>query len=99
MASLWWRLTLTASRLFQLMQCHFVDVTLTASRCVCSLFTPIKRGAPVWSYVITADERLMELDYDRLVFEADSPWQNIRIFHSTEHGNVLFLDADLSEWE
>ncbi len=65
---------------------------------VCSLYAPIRRGQPVWPYMVTADERLQELDYDKLVFEMDSPWQNIRIFHSKENGNVLFLDGDASEW-
>ena len=62
-----------------------------------SLFAPIRRGQPIWPYAVTADERLMENDYDKTVFEKNSEWQNIRIVHSREHGNVLFLDGDLSK--
>ena len=50
----------------------------------------------MWPYAITADERIMELDYDKVLFETDSKWQNIKIMNSKEHGAVLFLDGDLS---
>ena len=52
----------------------------------------------MWSYAVSADECLQELDYDELVFEMDSLWQKIRIFHSKENGNILFLDGDASEY-
>ena len=46
---------------------------------------------------MTADERLMELDYDCVLHETQSIWQHIRIMKSREHGAVLYLDGDLSE--
>ncbi|XP_013387645.1 spermine synthase-like [Lingula anatina] len=60
-----------------------------------SLYAPIRRGGQVWTYGITADERLMEPDYDKVSFETNSPWQNIKIMHSRELGNVLLLDDDI----
>ncbi|CAH1788494.1 unnamed protein product [Owenia fusiformis] len=66
--------------------------TLTTE--VNSLYTPIKRGGPVWPYTVAGDERLIEADYDAVVSNVDSRWQNILIMHSKEHGNVLRLDHD-----
>lgn len=43
---------------------------------------------------MSADERLLEFDYDQVVFETNSKWQNIRIFHSKLLGNTLVLDGE-----
>lgn len=51
----------------------------------------------MWPYSVLSDERLIENDFDKVVFETDSKYQNIRIVHSTEVGNSLFLDGDASE--
>ncbi len=40
----------------------------------------------------------MELDYDCVLHETQSIWQHIRIMKSREHGAVLYLDGDLSEF-
>ena len=48
------------------------------------------------NYAVSADERIIEMDYDKLVYEKDSPYQNIRIVHSKKNGNTLFLDGDAS---
>ena len=61
------------------------------------LHTPIKRGQTVWPYSVTADERLLEFDFDRVVFEQQSPFQLVQIYHSPTNGNVLLLDGDLSK--
>ncbi|KAJ8679979.1 hypothetical protein QAD02_015766 [Eretmocerus hayati] len=60
---------------------------------------PIKRGGPFERYFPTADERLLEYDIDRLVFEARSPYQKVQIVHSKSLGNMLVLDElqNLSE--
>ena len=63
-----------------------------------SLYAPIRRGQKVWPYAVSADERLLEMDYDELLWEKKSQYQLIRIFHSKEFGNVLFLDGDSSKW-
>ena len=34
----------------------------------------------------------------RLVYEADSPHQNIKVLHSAQFGNVLILDGDVSKY-
>lgn len=54
--------------------------------------TPIKRGEPFGRYFPTADDRLLEYDIDRLVFEARSPYQKVQIVHSKSLGNMLVLD-------
>ncbi|KAK2154998.1 hypothetical protein LSH36_251g01000 [Paralvinella palmiformis] len=59
-----------------------------------SLYAPIRRGQTVWPYAVSADDRILEMDYDELIFEKKSRYQTIRIFHSREFGNVLFLDGD-----
>lgn len=38
------------------------------------------------------DERLLEYDIDKLVFEARSPYQKVQIVHSKSLGNLLVLD-------
>ncbi|KAG7202370.1 hypothetical protein KM043_018694 [Ampulex compressa] len=53
---------------------------------------PIKRGGPFERYFPTADERLLEYDIDKLVFEARSPYQKVQIVHSKSLGNLLVLD-------
>ncbi|XP_078698552.1 spermine synthase-like [Branchiostoma floridae x Branchiostoma belcheri] len=57
-------------------------------------FPFIKRGARVDPYVPTADNKLIEYDFDECVYEADSPYQNIKIMHSPQFGNMLLLDND-----
>ncbi|XP_063975287.1 spermine synthase isoform X1 [Diachasmimorpha longicaudata] len=53
---------------------------------------PLKRGGPFERYFPTADERLLEYDIDKLVFEARSPYQKVQIVHSKSLGNLLVLD-------
>uniref|UniRef100_K1R5T1 Spermine synthase n=1 Tax=Magallana gigas TaxID=29159 RepID=K1R5T1_MAGGI len=61
-----------------------------------SLSVPIRRGPGItWTFGQTGDERLFETDYEEIVFEADSKWQNIKIAKSREFGNVLLLDNDI----
>ncbi|KAK0171397.1 hypothetical protein PV328_009135 [Microctonus aethiopoides] len=52
----------------------------------------IKRGGPFERYFPTSDERLLEYDIDKLVFEARSPYQKVQIVHSKSLGNLLVLD-------
>lgn len=61
-----------------------------------NLSVPIRRGPGItWTYGQTGDERLFETDYEEIVFETDSKWQNIKIAKSREFGNVLLLDNDI----
>lgn len=48
-------------------------------------------------YWPTADGRLMEYDIDEVVYEKDSPYQNIKILHSQQFGNMLILNGDVSK--
>ncbi|XP_035233649.1 spermine synthase-like [Stegodyphus dumicola] len=52
----------------------------------------VKRGSEVPLYFTTADERLLEYDFDKVIFQEDSPYQNIKILHSPTLGNCLILD-------
>ncbi|XP_017273597.1 spermine synthase [Kryptolebias marmoratus] len=54
------------------------------------------RGATVDRYWPTADGRLMEYDIDEVVYEKDSAYQNIKIMHSKQYGNILVLDGDVN---
>lgn len=54
------------------------------------------RGAKVDRYWPTADGRLMEYDIDRVVYEEDSAYQNIKILHSKQFGNILVLNGDVN---
>lgn len=55
------------------------------------------RGAKVDRYWPTADGRLIEYDIDRVVYEEDSAYQNIKILHSQQFGNILVLNGDVSK--
>ncbi|CAH0548954.1 unnamed protein product [Brassicogethes aeneus] len=52
----------------------------------------IKRGATFEIYYTTSDERLIEYDFDKMVFEEQSPYQKVQIVHSKTLGNMLILD-------
>ncbi|XP_022100402.1 spermine synthase-like [Acanthaster planci] len=58
-------------------------------------FPRIQRSiSPCDPYIPTVDNRLVEYDFDRIVFEEDSKYQNIKIQHSPQYGNMLILDND-----
>ncbi|XP_048739621.2 spermine synthase-like isoform X2 [Ostrea edulis] len=61
-----------------------------------SLCCPIRRAPGItWTYTCTGDERLIETDYEEIVYETQSKWQNIKIAKSREFGNVLLLDDEI----
>ncbi|RWS22331.1 spermine synthase-like isoform X1 [Leptotrombidium deliense] len=53
----------------------------------------IKRGSKVPNYFTSSDERVMEYDFDELLFDKRSKYQQVRIYHSKTLGNALFLDG------
>lgn len=57
---------------------------------------PINRGTDVNTYYPTVDDLLIQYDFDRLVFETTSAYQNIKVLHSGQFGNVLILDDDIN---
>jgi len=57
--------------------------------------TGIRRGQSLWPYTVTADHRLIEADWDRIICEVNSPYQNIKIVNSPSNGHVLVLDDDV----
>ncbi|KAE8287553.1 Spermine synthase [Larimichthys crocea] len=54
------------------------------------------RGAKVDRYWPTTDGRMSEYDIDRVVYEEDSAYQNIKILHSRQYGNILVLNGDIN---
>nr|CAD7450121.1 unnamed protein product [Timema bartmani]CAD7461473.1 unnamed protein product [Timema tahoe] len=52
----------------------------------------LKRGGELHKYFPTADERLLEYDIDKTLYEEKSPFQKILIVHSRSLGNLLVLD-------
>nr|CAB3266409.1 spermine synthase-like [Phallusia mammillata] len=57
---------------------------------------PIKRGRSFTPYDTLSTGYLVEYDFDELVFDQDSPYQNVRILHSNQFGNCLVLDNDIN---
>ncbi|KAM7100225.1 spermine synthase-like [Molossus nigricans] len=57
---------------------------------------PIIRGGAIDRYWPTADGRLVEYDMDEVVYDEDSPYQNIKILHSRQYGNILILSGDVN---
>lgn len=41
---------------------------------------------------VVPDERILEYDIDKVVFEERSPFQKVQIVHSKSLGNILVLD-------
>uniref|UniRef100_A0A8B9S4H6 Spermine synthase n=1 Tax=Apteryx owenii TaxID=8824 RepID=A0A8B9S4H6_APTOW len=56
----------------------------------------ILRGGVIDRYWPTADGRLVEYDIDEVVYDEDSPYQNIKILHSKQFGNILILSGDVN---
>jgi len=59
------------------------------------LNTGVRRGQRLWPYSVTADHRLIEADWDKIICNIDSPYQNIKIVNSKRNGHVLVLDDDI----
>uniref|UniRef100_A0A182J4V5 Uncharacterized protein n=1 Tax=Anopheles atroparvus TaxID=41427 RepID=A0A182J4V5_ANOAO len=53
---------------------------------------PIKRGSNVDVYLTSSDERVIEYDIDRVLYDKRSEFQKIQIVHSKSLGNMLVLD-------
>ncbi|XP_029417080.1 spermine synthase isoform X2 [Nannospalax galili] len=60
------------------------------------ILPPIVRGGAIDRYWPTADGRLVEYDIDEVVYDEDSPYQNIKILHSKQFGNILILSGDVN---
>ncbi|KAL4704015.1 hypothetical protein ACJJTC_018055 [Scirpophaga incertulas] len=54
-------------------------------------YVPIKRCL-FGRYYPTSDERLLEYDIDKVLFDEQSPFQRVQIVHSKTLGNMLVLD-------
>lgn len=52
----------------------------------------LKRGTPVPNYYTTANERVVEYDFEEVLFEKKSEFQEVKILKSPTMGAVLFLD-------
>ncbi|ETE62860.1 Spermine synthase, partial [Ophiophagus hannah] len=56
----------------------------------------IMRGDAIDRYWPTADGRLVEYDIDEVVYDEESVYQNIKILHSKQFGNILILSGDVN---
>ncbi|XP_053243036.1 spermine synthase isoform X1 [Podarcis raffonei] len=56
----------------------------------------IVRGDAIDKYWPTADGRLVEYDIDEVVYDEESAYQNIKILHSKQFGNILILSGDVN---
>ncbi|XP_078246569.1 spermine synthase isoform X2 [Pogona vitticeps] len=56
----------------------------------------IVRGDAIDRYWPTADGRLVEYDIDEVVYDEESAYQNIKILHSKQFGNILILSGDVN---
>jgi len=52
----------------------------------------IKRASQVPLYFESSDDRFFEYDFDQVVFDKESEYQRVCIYHSPTLGNALFLD-------
>lgn len=53
---------------------------------------PLKRGTRIPLYLTSSDERILEYDFDKVVFDMMSQYQRVQILHSPTLGNCLILD-------
>lgn len=60
---------------------------------------PIKRGKEYSVYDTLSTGFTVEYDFDELLFDQNSPYQNVRILHSNQFGNCLILDNDISKFD
>lgn len=52
----------------------------------------LKRGCPVFNYYVSSDDRVLEYDFQKTLFDRRSKFQHIKIMESKTFGNALFLD-------
>ncbi|XP_071521618.1 spermine synthase-like [Panulirus ornatus] len=66
---------------------------------VAKVLPALKRAPPVNPYFTTSDDRLLEYDTDELLFEEQTEFQKVQIYHTKSYGNMLVLDdlQNLSE--
>ncbi|EDO44717.1 predicted protein [Nematostella vectensis] len=57
---------------------------------------PIIRKGPLNPYLPTVDNLIMQYDIDREIVNVDSKYQNIKILHSNQFGNMLVLNNDIN---
>ena len=85
-----------------LRQCHHKQPVSSSCKAhsffLFSRLPPIVRGGAIDRYWPTADGRLVEYDIDEVVYDEDSPYQNIKILHSKQFGNILILSGDVSKY-
>lgn len=58
-----------------------------------SFYLPLKLPQPI----PPSDERIIEYDVDKVLFEKESPFQKVQIVHTKSVGNMLVLDELQSE--
>ncbi|EDQ84521.1 uncharacterized protein MONBRDRAFT_30201 [Monosiga brevicollis MX1] len=59
-----------------------------------TLYPPVVRGGSFPTVVPSSDGLWIQYDFDELVFHEKSPYQDVKIYHSRQFGNMLLLDDD-----
>ncbi|KAF4532243.1 hypothetical protein B566_EDAN004329 [Ephemera danica] len=75
-------------------QTHTISAALAdkLSSVLSHKYPAFRRGGKFNRMLVSSDERLLEYDFDKLIFEANSPYQKVQIYHSPTFGNMLVLD-------
>ncbi|KAK2174916.1 hypothetical protein NP493_767g01000 [Ridgeia piscesae] len=84
-------------REYQLSETYSSGTGLGKGQGTIVILPAVKRGAAFNCYFATSDNRLIEYDFDEVIYEADSPYQNVKIYHSLQFGNMLWLDNEQSD--
>nr|XP_045608966.1 spermine synthase-like [Procambarus clarkii]XP_045608967.1 spermine synthase-like [Procambarus clarkii]XP_045608968.1 spermine synthase-like [Procambarus clarkii]XP_045608969.1 spermine synthase-like [Procambarus clarkii] len=59
---------------------------------VAKVLPALKRVPPINPYFTSSDDRLLEYDVDKLLFEEKTDFQKVQIYHTKTFGNLLVLD-------
>eukprot|EP00045_Choanoeca_perplexa_P006712 m.57876 g.57876 ORF g.57876 m.57876 type:complete len:401 (-) comp13751_c0_seq8:31-1233(-) len=77
-----------------LAQCCGSSKQAMQARASSTLYPPVVRGGAFNAIVPTTDGLMIQYDFDKLVFHEQSKYQDVKIYHSNQFGNMLLLDDD-----
>lgn len=59
---------------------------------IAKVLPALKRAPLINPYFTSSDDRILEYDVDKLIFEKQSDFQKVQILHTLSFGNMLLLD-------
>lgn len=74
-----------------------VNLAIAAFLSHCRVPTKIPRVTSVPQLFFSSNERVAVYDFNEILCDVDSKFQNIKVLTSTEFGNVLVLDNFISK--